>query len=455
MGTTEDLVANVVETDFAALPRDAVSRAKWRVIDNLGCLIAGAHAAGCQGVVNLVRRWGGAEESTVLVHGIKAPAHNVAMVNSLMTRSFDFEPVEADGPDKSSPAHISGTTVPTAVTMAEQVGASGKDLITALVIGDDLAARLGVASGFDFGLGWDNTGTLNGFGAAAIACKLLKHDARKVSHAFGIALNQIGGSLDGVWDKAMTFKLCMSLASRTGIFSAELAEQGFTGVKDAFCGKYGYFKLYCSSYDTSNLTKDLGRKFYADRVIKPYSSCRATHSAIDSALQISRGNDIRADRVNGIVIKLAPWIIDGFTGELFEPGDTPQIDGAFSIRFTVATALLRKGVKPAFFSDACIGDPEIQKLIGKMKLVPAALGHPLASEIELTMRDGSVLSGATEFPSGDIFRTPLSDDQIRAKFRENVAYSRTIPERKAEQALSMLEELENVADVREVVGLLS
>ncbi len=456
MNTAEELATNVVETGFTSLPKECVYRAKWRVIDALGCLIAGSNAPGCRGTVDLIKKWGGAEEGTVLTHGVKAPAPNVAMANSLMTRSYDFEPVEAEGEEKSSPAHISGTTVPTAVTMAEYQGASGKDLITALVIGDDLVSRIGVASGFDFSLGWDNTGTMNGLGATAVACKLLKLKGPQVSNAFGIALNQLAGSMDSVWDKVMTFKLCMALAARNGIVSAELAARGFTGLKDPFLGQFGYFKLYCRNADTSTLTRDLGKKFYADRVIKPYSACRATHSSIDSALKVARGDAFQAEDVDKITVHVSAGVLNGFTGQPFVLGDTPQIDGAFSVRYTVATALLRKGIKPAYFTDECIRDPKIQGLIDRMDLtatIPPDKGP--ATRIEVRMKDGTVLSASTDFPKGDITRTPLTEDEIRAKFRDNVAFSNTVPGEKAEKALGMLECLEDIVDVREVVNLLT
>lgn len=454
MGIAEDLSAYVVETPFSAIPAETVTRAKWRIIDNLGCLIAGRDAAGCRGLLNLVKRWGGAEEGSVLTHGFKVPALNAAMMNSLMTRSFDFEPVEAEGETKSSPAHISGTTVPAAVTMGEWKAASGKDVLAALILGDDISARLGVASGFDFDLGWDNTGTLNGFGAAAIAGRLMKLNPKQIQNAYGIAVNQIAGSLDGVWDKAMTFKLCMSLAARTGIFSAELSQQGFTGLKDAFLGQFGYFKLYCKSFDAANLTKDLGKKFYADRVIKPYSACRATHSSIDTALKIADTAGFNPEAVKEIHVHLSPWVADGFTGEQFVPGEAPQISGAFSIRFTVATALLRKGVKPAYFTEDCIKDPKLHALIGKMKLISRTEGAPMSTQIEVIMEDGRSLKAATDFPRGDIFLTPLSDEEVRNKFRDNVAYSKTVSAETGEKALKMLENLENIADMREVTRLL-
>lgn len=455
MSTLEELVANVVGTRFDSIDRISIERAKWRIIDCLGCLMAGANAAGCRETVELVGTWGGAGESTILVHGIKGPALNVAMVNSLMTRSFDFEPVEAEGETLTSPAHISGTTVPTALAMAERQGASGKELLAALIVGDDLAARLGVASGFDFALGWDNTGTINPFGATAIAGKLLNLSEKQMANAFGIVVNQLGGSMAHVWDKVMVFKLPIALAARNGIFSAEMAARGFTGLKDPFLGNHGYFSLYCPNHDLAGLTRDLGKRFYADCVIKPYSACRATHCAIDTALKIAGENAIDTEKIAEITVHLTKGVLNAFTGQPFVLGETPQIDGAFSIRYTVATALLRKGIKPAYFTDECTRDPRIRRLIDKMKLVAAIPPEKApATEIQVRMDDGTVFAAGTAFPKGDIYRTPLTPDEIRGKYRGNAAFSRTVSIENSERVLEMVESLEKIDDVRKITGLL-
>jgi 2-methylcitrate dehydratase PrpD len=163
---SQQLAASAVKTDFNHLDKMTISRAWWRILDTIGCAIAGANAAGNREMLNLITKWAGSPESIALGYDFKIPAHNAAMINSLMARSFDFEPVKAEGERTHIAAHVSGTTVPTALAIAEKQGASGKDLITALVLGDDIACRLGIASGFDFTVGWDNTGTINAFGAA-------------------------------------------------------------------------------------------------------------------------------------------------------------------------------------------------------------------------------------------------------------------------------------------------
>jgi 2-methylcitrate dehydratase PrpD len=452
MNITEKMVNNVVQTRFENLEKEYIEKARLRILDVIGCALAGTKAQGCRMVLDLVRRWGGAEESTVIAFGGKAPAHNVAMMNSVLARSFDFEPVEAEGEKKTSAAHISGTTVPTALAVSEMQAASGKDLLTALVIGDDLAARLGIATGFDFSLGWDCTGTINLFGATAIAAKLLGLDGKGVFNAFGIALNQCAGTMAGVFDKTLAFKLPIALSCRDAIFSAELAKEGFTGVKEPFLGPRGYFALYCRNPDTADLTKDLGKRFYGDCVIKPYSACRATHMSIDCALQISRQNNIKAKDVQEIIVRTAPATIDGFVGQPFAPGETPQVDGAFSIRYTVATALLRKDVKPEYFSDEYIQDPDVRMLIDKTALAPITTPEQArTTQVQVIMKNGKTFSASTDFPRGDFRRTPLTREEIEAKYRSNIAFSKTISKQSGEKVLDMINNLEDLKDIRELI----
>jgi 2-methylcitrate dehydratase PrpD len=455
MTISQELAANVVNTGFSAFNEVTVSRARWRILDAIGCCIAGANAPGCPAMLALVKKWGGAAESTVFVHGIKAPALHAAMMNSLMTRSYDFEPVDAEGFDKSSPAHISGTTVPTALAVAEMTRASGKDLITALVLGDDMTARLGVASGFDFEAGWDNTGTINAFGAAAVAGRLLHLDEKQLHNAFGIVLNQLAGSMDGVYDKTVCFKLPIALSARNGIFSALLAKEGFDGVRNPLIGSHGFFHNYCKNPNLSEVVKELGKRFFADSIIKPWSSCRATHSSIDSALKVAHAHDYKPEDIEKIEMRVTPGALKGFCGGALNFGETPQVDGTFSIRYTVARALLSKEIKPDYMAEIAIRDPAIAELIGKMTFIPSISPEKgMATEISVTMKGGDVWTTSTDFPLGHYVKTPLTEDMIKAKFRDNVAFSKIIPEKKAEKALQMILKLEELKDVRELIKLL-
>jgi 2-methylcitrate dehydratase PrpD len=144
----------------------------------------------------------------------------------------------------------------------------------------------------------------------------------------------------------------------------------------------------------------------------------------------------------------------GFCSGPLAFGERLQIEAAFNIPYTVACALLRKEVKPDYFTDAAIKDPEIQDLIMKISLVPAIPPEKgQHTEINMKMKDGWTLMANTDFPKGHYYESPITYDEIKAKFRNNVAYSKSLPSKKAEKALSLIEKLEDLKDVRELIAL--
>jgi 2-methylcitrate dehydratase PrpD len=140
------LAENVLKTRFEDIDTASVENTKKRILDVIGCAIGGAAAPGNAAMIDLVRDWGGKKEATILAFGVKAPAQDAAWANAILCRSFDWEPLLTIIDGKRYPGHVSGTTVATAITMAESRGTSGKELITALVAGDDVAERIYAAA---------------------------------------------------------------------------------------------------------------------------------------------------------------------------------------------------------------------------------------------------------------------------------------------------------------------
>ena len=457
MSPTNELVRNMLEINFDAFSEEVVNHAKNRIIDVIGCLIAGANAPGCPMILDLIKEWDGKAESTIIVHGIKAPAHNVAMANSIMARSHDYEvPGPVVEETKAFPAHISGTTVPTAFAMAEQKSASGKELLTALILGDDIAARLIAASAQSFQSGWDSTGIANAFGATAIAGKLSELNEQQMLNAFGIVINQLAGTFQCIWDGCHAFKLPQGLAARAGIFSAQLASKGFTGVKDALFSKYGYFALYYSQTGQPDiLTKNLGKVFYSDREFKLYPSCRGNHAAIECALALVRQYDIEAENIDDIVLDVSPILLDSFVGKPFEIRDVPQVDALFSPRYSVASVLVRKSIKLEHFGEESIREPKVVDLAQKIKLTGTKPEEkPKAAGLTVKLKGGKEYSANVDFARGDAIDSPMSREEITEKFKANVDFSKTVAREKAEKALHLLENIDGVKNITQIVELL-
>jgi len=450
----EKLAANVLETRFESFDAATLENARNRIIDTVGCLIGGSGDTGNPELVGMLRESGGKEEATILVHGGKVPADNAAMVNSVMSRSFDFEPVSPLVEGINTPGHVSGTTVPTAITMGEAADISGRELMTALLVGDDIASRMLAASGFGFTLGWDGTGTVNAFGATAIAGRMLGLNKLQMRNAFGIVLNQIGSTFLIIWDGTMTFKLPQGLSARNGIFSAQLAKAGWTGPEDAFFGKFGYYQMFTEGCPKPEyLTEYLGEKYYSDGTFKPYPACRITHTAIDCALALFQQYGIDPGDIREAVLYVSGGALDHKCGHPFEVGAFPHGNAAFSFEYTLATALRNKSVKPEHFTEAAIRSPESAAFIKKIKLQKNDDVKFEGARLKLIMKDGRELTESQEIARGDPLN-PLSKDDILAKFWTNIEFSGRISREKATEFLKTVENLEELESVRRLIPLL-
>jgi len=459
MNTTENtpiekLASNVVETRFEKFDQATVENARNRIIDTLGCLIGGANDTGNPELASLLRDYGGKEEATILVHGGKVPAGNAAMVNSVMSRSFDFEPVSPLVEGINTPGHVSGTTVPTAVTLGEATDIDGKGLITALLVGDDVAARLLAASGFGFTLGWDGTGTVNAFGATAIAGRLLGLNKLKMRHAFGIVLNQIGSTFQIIWDGTVAFKLPQGLSARNGIFSAQLAKAGWTGPEDALFSQFGYYQMFTEGCQKPEyLTDKLGKVYYSDRTFKPYPACRITHAVIDGSLALVHKHTIDADDIKEVNLYVSAEGLNHICGHPFKIGPFPHGNAAFSYQYTVATALVKKSVKPEHFTEPAIRDPYIGEFVRKIKMLELTGTDLYGARVTVIMKDGSELTESVKIASGDP-QNPISKDDILTKFWTNVEFNGRISREKAQTFLDMVEHLEELDSVSRLIPLL-
>ena len=454
MNVTEELVNNILGARFEDFKPDIVERAKDEVIDVIGCAVGGANATGCSMILDLIREWGGREESTILVHGVRAPSHNVALANAVMARSFDYGIVDMFYEGEIRPAHIGETLVPTAFAAAEQKSLGGKELLTALIIGEDFVSRVMAASNPT--IRWDLTGTGTTLGATALAGKLWGLDKNQLINAFGIALNQIGGTSQNLNERVHCFKLGQGLAAQRGIFSVRLASKGFTGVKDPLTGELGYFALFSPDYRPEVLTGNLGQKYYMEVTFKPYPSCRATHGAIDCSLEILYQYGVKAEDIDEVTVTVQNISYPPIIRQPFTISTVPHVDAIFSLQYTVACALLRREVKPVHFTDESIREPRIGEMVKKVKITSQDFPNEtaLATTVKVKLEDGREFSAHVDTPKGNEIYNPLTRAEKREKFRGNISFSNRVPVENGEKALNLLENLDEVEDITKIVELL-
>ncbi len=452
----ERLAANALETKFEQFDASLVETTKYRIIDTLGCILGGHVDPGNPELADHLRNQGGKPEATILVHGTKVPVISAGFVNSVFARSFDFEPVSPVVEGVNTPGHVSGTTVPTALAVSEMVGASGREMMTALLAGDDIAARILAGSGFGFSLGWDGVGTVNCFGATAIAGRLMGLTVRQLQHAFGLTLNMLGTTFQSIWDGTMAFKLAQGLSAQAGILSAQMAKLGWTGPEDALFSRFGYYNMFTEGCkEPGFLTEKLGQAYYYDAITKPYPGCRITHAAVDGTLTIVNGHKLKPKDIATINLFLARGGIEHKCGEPFNPGEYPHGDAAFSYYYSVACACLHGSVKPQHFTRETILDPKIKDFIKKITLTQADEVPFEGAKVVITTQDGNVFTERVDVVRGNPLHNPITRQELLDKFWNNVEFGGRISRDKATRALTLLERLEKLDDIRKVIPFLT
>jgi 2-methylcitrate dehydratase len=438
------LAENALKTRFEDLDQETIETIKGRVIDILGCAISGANASGNRELIDLVKGYGARGEATILVHGGKVLVQDAAMLNAVMTRSYDFE-------EQSPVAHQNASVIPVALALSEMQQLSGKDFLTALIAGVDVGNRIYDSFDFDFSQGWDNIGSLHTFACAAIAGHILKLTPLQLKNAFGLALHQTAGSIASYWDCDMTFKLDNGFAARTGIFAAQLAKSGMVGAIDALQGKYGYYDLYTHGCThPEKLTQNLGKKYNISRdMYKQFSCGRPNHIPIELGIALANEHNINAADIAGVVLSLPHQGMTGYYAKPFSIRSFPTGDALFSFQYTLASALQRRHVTPVDMTEEAVRDPAINILISKIKLQELPAERRIRAEIKVKMKNGQEFTRFTESPDHGL----QGRSEIIDKFMAQVEFSRTVTAKNAEKIIKLLEKLEDVTKVSQIIEL--
>lgn len=456
MDSSQIVARHVADLTYENLPASAVEAAKRNLLDTVGVAIAGALAPGCREVVGLVVDNGGSPQATVWGTGRKVSATEAALANGTMAHAHDF-----DDTHDIAVLHAGVSVVPAALAVAERAGGvSGKALITAVVVGLDVACRLGVATRVSPVVkGWAYTATHGLFGATAAAAKLLQLDASQTGHAFGIAYAQAAGNCQCLVDGALTKRMQPGFSARNAVQSALLASVGITGTTNTFDGIHGLARVYLGGeFDRELLLNDLGTRFEHENLgYKPYPACRHTHAAIDAALHLATTHDIDTQSIESISVGVNE---EGYANVCI-PMDIKSrpravVDAQFSIPFCIATALVRREVFIPDFTPAGLASPEVLRLAALVRpRVDAALqashGRGVSpAAVNIRLKDGTVHSATRTQAFGGL-EAPMDFDMLAAKFSRCVAYAG----KDAGTLADTFRHLEHLDDVRHLTSALA
>jgi 2-methylcitrate dehydratase PrpD len=325
-------------------------------------------------------------------------------------------------------------------------------MLLAVALGLDVSCRIALASTVD--RGWHRTAAIGVFGAAAAAGKLLGLKPGEMLAALGIAYAQAAGNRQCILDGALTKRLQAGQAASAGVFAAVLAQTGFTGARNIFNGRFGFFELYQpGGYDASLLLEDLGTAFRGeDLSYKPYPCGRPLHAAIDAALaarvQLGIG---RAADIEAVTIEADPaGYSDQFERGAAKRRPTQVVEAQFAQPFLVATALVHGRV--AIRDVDGLGDSEVLRLSDRIAGAPNPRRGKGSLSITVKRFGGASVTVEATDPIGSPHK-PLSQAQFAAKFRDCAENAlRPLTGESIDAALVMIDSMAELPDAQELIA---
>ncbi len=448
MATISHKIAEfAVNLKYEDLPEEVVLQVKRFLLDSIGCAFGGWDTEDVEVQHRLHGEMQGKPEATVMVGGTKMPMNHAALLNSLLIRALDYNDIYWEE-DPSHPSDI----IPAALTPAEVLGKSGKDLITAIVLAYEFEQRMcefahpGIRE-----RKWHHA-TLTGFVSPIVAGKILGLTVEQMVNAIGISASHtctLGAVTAG---KLTNMKNTVDpMAVQAGVLAAQLAQKGYSGPEHVIDGKEGLTDTFGPEFDLNLLTEKLGSDWRILRCsMKAFAAEALTHSPITAVLKIVQENNLKPEDISEISVKTVARAADILSDpSKYKPTSKETAD--HSLPYCLAAAIVDGMVTPAQYKPEKLKDPQIWDLLPKIRVTAEPEFEKLFPRLKATEVSISTVSGQThtlrvDYPKGD-YRDPMTEAELLYKF-DSMVLEKTGREKrdKIVELIMNLEKVENVRD---------
>jgi 2-methylcitrate dehydratase PrpD len=444
---TNRLINYASDFTFDHIPKEVVYHSKIILLDTLGAMLAASNPnyPASRIITEFVREQGCKEESTIIGRDFKTSAPYAALANGTMGYMCDIESHHV-----KAVLHEAAVLLPSALAVGDKVKASGKDIITAFVLGVDLNTRISLAlspTGM-YARGFHPTVVAGCFGSAITSGKLLKLKPKEFSNAFGLAGTQASTLLSWESDQTeMSRPFGPGIAARNGVTAALLAQRGFGG-PEVLEGKYTIFNAFSGEEHSSELFDELGKRFEVmNLAIKQYSSCSFTHPGLDALLHIMNENKLHASEIKKIKVRFAER-----GAKLIDNSDLKS----HNIQYILAVGAYNKHV----IIDDILFEQKDKRIWDLSKRVDLIYDKELdeffptimSTIVEVETKDGKTFTNKVDYAKGTI-ENPLKYDEIKNKFRRIT--NNIIDEELKKEIVKRVMELEKINYVNNMTEILS
>jgi 2-methylcitrate dehydratase PrpD len=455
---SEELADLAADIRYEDLPQKARKHAADLILDLLGSMIGSRQVESSRIAAELAIELGGPEQSDVIGHHRKVACHNAAFANAVQGYAFDF----ADDHNESN-SHPSVATIPASLALGQKLHSTGKELIEAVALGNELVCRLGAAFlGKTYYQGFHPTSTCGVFGAALAAAKLLHLNRDKIVWSLGIAGSQAAGLMEWNAEGSVTKRLQAGHPAMCGLLSALLAEKGFNGPSTIIEGEAGFLNAYSlkREYDKNSITRDFGDKWqFCESSIKVYPCCRYSGGHLDACLDIVERHHPDPKKISKVSIRSSDFTIKLLTLPL-ERKLKPQtsVDAQFSMPYQAAAALKQGKVDIQTFTEENFRNPQILALIPKVEWTvddefERRYPSSYSCAVTVTMDDGQQFTSVVDDPKGD-YRNPVTQKEMKDKF-VNLARIEISEKQRIKKIISYVHGLDKADDINDLFLLIA
>jgi 2-methylcitrate dehydratase PrpD len=442
--TTQKLAKFASELKYDDIPPEVIERTKDNFIDTIGACTFGSELPWSKMVIAHATTTSGPGKASIFgPEGHKVQPAMAALANGTLAHSFELDNLRMP----SVGMHSGACLVPPSFAMGQQLGVSGKDLLTAFTSGIEVLNRVGQSSNHSCeDIGFHNPGINGSFGASMAAGRLMGLTPDQMTNALGISGSLVSGLLEFAMSGTggMIKRLHMGRASESGILAATLARDGYEGPNTVLEGKFGWINVFCRGAIEEKLTEELGTRWDAPCMLFKRFSCHITsHTPVQGILDMKEKYGFTGDDIAKVLIEGDRKAVTHH--DIKEPQDVMLAQ--YSNNFCLALAMYKDPMDPRNFSMESVNDPKIRALAKKVDIaeLPADQKYEYThgTRLTVTLKDGRELKH--DSPSFKGMPTdPLDRESLWQKFSK-LAYR--LGEKESERLFEQLCDLDKVDDI--------
>jgi len=437
---------------YEAVPSAVARRAKLLLLDAIGVAFAATRYEFAKKALAGIHRFGGGD-AVVIGSDCTLNLRDAVLINGMLVHGLDYDDTYLPGS-----VHLTSSTVPCALGMAADTGATGRELLMACIVGLETGARIGLGGKGGFQqAGFHPTSTCGSLSSSLIAGRLYGLNVQQQTHALGIALSLASGSMQPMQDGSWTKRIHPGWAAGAGITAASMAGAGFIGPEAVFEGRFGFYTMFlgnqAANAEPALITSGLGQEWEFTRSsIKLFPACHQSHAFINAAIRIASDPGVRAEDIESVTTLVAQAAVP----LICEPQQAKRRPDSsylaqFSLPYAMASSLTRKRFGLNELEESSYTDPGLVRLAEKVSYeIDPNSGYPKfrSGEVVVKMRDGRELRQREEILPDE----PAGEDSIVAKFMNNVSMIMGQP--RADGLCAMILGIEDEPDSRRLAGAL-